>query len=76
MFKPLPTFMTLTWHQAKIDEHAAILIADPSIPAYRNDKIGPGKLLMVCFLPRYCEYWVNPLLALTGCRSGEPRLGI
>jgi hypothetical protein len=46
MFKPLTTFMTLTWHQAKIDEHAAILIADPSIPAYRNDKIGPSKLLL------------------------------
>ncbi|KAJ7354127.1 hypothetical protein DFH08DRAFT_984407 [Mycena albidolilacea] len=30
----------------KIDEHAAVLIADASIPAYRNDKIGPGKLLM------------------------------
>ncbi|KAJ7360807.1 hypothetical protein DFH08DRAFT_1031026 [Mycena albidolilacea] len=30
----------------KIDEHAAVLIADASIPAYRNDKIGPSKLLM------------------------------
>ncbi|KAJ7306849.1 hypothetical protein DFH08DRAFT_975875 [Mycena albidolilacea] len=34
----------------KIDEHAAILIADPSIQAYRNDKIGPGKLLMEVIL--------------------------
>ncbi|KAJ7334012.1 hypothetical protein DFH08DRAFT_965771 [Mycena albidolilacea] len=31
---------------SKISEHAAILIADSSIPAYRNDKIGPSKLLM------------------------------
>ncbi|KAF7349038.1 hypothetical protein MVEN_01425400 [Mycena venus] len=29
----------------KINEHAAILIADSSIPAYRNDTIGPSKLL-------------------------------
>ncbi|KAJ7730512.1 hypothetical protein B0H14DRAFT_2998950 [Mycena olivaceomarginata] len=29
----------------KISEHTAIIIADSSIPAYRNDKIGPSKLL-------------------------------
>jgi hypothetical protein len=29
----------------KISEHAAILLADSSIPAYRDDKIGPSKLL-------------------------------
>ncbi|KAJ6549105.1 hypothetical protein DFH09DRAFT_1503285 [Mycena vulgaris] len=32
--------------QDKIDERAAILIGDCSIPAYRDDKIGPSKLLM------------------------------
>ncbi|KAJ6539804.1 hypothetical protein DFH09DRAFT_1396885 [Mycena vulgaris] len=32
--------------QDKIDERAAILIGDCSIPAYRDDKIGPPKLLM------------------------------
>ncbi|KAJ7110986.1 hypothetical protein C8R44DRAFT_742760 [Mycena epipterygia] len=31
--------------QARIDNHASIVIADPSIPAYRDDKIGPNKLL-------------------------------
>ncbi|KAJ6533539.1 hypothetical protein B0H19DRAFT_1080957 [Mycena capillaripes] len=43
--------MTLTWHQNKIDEHAIILIADASIPAYRNGRIGP----------RYCtsKHWLE-----------------
>ncbi|KAJ7914794.1 hypothetical protein B0H13DRAFT_1872665 [Mycena leptocephala] len=32
--------------QGKIDGKACALIADASIPAYKNDKIGPSKLLM------------------------------
>jgi hypothetical protein len=33
--------------QGKIDGKACALIANASIPAYKNDKIGPSKLLMV-----------------------------
>ncbi|KAJ7664820.1 hypothetical protein B0H17DRAFT_1143578 [Mycena rosella] len=32
--------------QCKIDNNAAFLMADPSIPGYRDEKIGPAKLLM------------------------------